>query len=93
MIMHLTLRRLWSKAMVVSTEGKGNPHVGRALKGLLRESGFSNTSISGPYFEDGDLPRLTPETRKKLLGAATSVNLKQLPLVSARPGFSPEEEA
>jgi hypothetical protein len=45
------------------------------------------------FFEDGDLPRLTPETRKKLLGAATSVNLKQLPLVSARPGLRPEEEA
>ena len=45
------------------------------------------------FFEDGDLPRLTSETRKKLLGAATSVNLKQLPLVSARPGLSPEEEA
>jgi len=44
------------------------------------------------FFEDGDLPRLTPETRKKLLGAATSVNLKRLPLVSARPGLSPEEE-
>jgi hypothetical protein len=45
------------------------------------------------FFEDGDLPRLTPETRKKLLGAATSVNLKRLPLVLARPGLSPEEEA
>jgi len=44
-------------------------------------------------FEDGDLPRLTPETRKRLLGAATSVDLKRLPLVSARPGLSPEEEA
>ena len=45
------------------------------------------------FFEDGDLPRLTPEMRKKLLGAATSINLKRLPLVSARPGLSPEEEA
>jgi len=27
----------------------GNPHVGRALKGLLRESGFSNISISASY--------------------------------------------
>jgi ubiquinone/menaquinone biosynthesis C-methylase UbiE len=27
----------------------GNPYVGRALKGLLRESGFSKTSISGSY--------------------------------------------
>ena len=27
----------------------GNPHVGRSLKGLLRESGFSNASLSGSY--------------------------------------------
>ena len=27
----------------------GNPHVGRALKGLLRESGFSNVSLSASY--------------------------------------------
>ena len=27
----------------------GNPHVGRSLKGLLRESGFSNVSISASY--------------------------------------------
>lgn len=27
----------------------GNPHVGRALKGLLRQSGFSNVSISASY--------------------------------------------
>jgi len=32
----------------------GNPHVGRALKGLLRESGFSNISIAASYeiFDD-----------------------------------------
>ena len=32
----------------------GNPYVGRALKGLLRESGFSNTSVSASYeiFDD-----------------------------------------
>lgn len=44
------------------------------------------------FFEDGDLPSLTPEMRKKLLGAATSVNLKQLPFVAARPGLSRQEE-
>jgi ubiquinone/menaquinone biosynthesis C-methylase UbiE len=27
----------------------GNPHVGRALKGFLRESGFSNTSMTASY--------------------------------------------
>jgi SAM-dependent methyltransferase len=32
----------------------GNPYVGRALKGLLRESGFSNRSVSASYeiFDD-----------------------------------------
>jgi ubiquinone/menaquinone biosynthesis C-methylase UbiE len=32
----------------------GNPHVGRALKGLLRESGFSDISITASYeiFDD-----------------------------------------
>lgn len=32
----------------------GNPYVGRALKGLLRESGFSNMSVSASYeiFDD-----------------------------------------
>jgi hypothetical protein len=44
------------------------------------------------FFEDGDLPSLTREMRKKLLGAATSVNLKELPFVAARPGLGREEE-
>ena len=44
------------------------------------------------FFEDGDLPSLAPEMRKKLLVAATSVNLKELPLVVARPGLSGQEE-
>jgi SAM-dependent methyltransferase len=34
----------------------GNPHVGRAIKGLLRESGFSNISISASYEIVDDLP-------------------------------------
>ena len=44
------------------------------------------------FFEDGDLHSLTPEARKQLLGAATSVNLKDLPLAAARPGLSGQEE-
>lgn len=44
------------------------------------------------YFEDGDLPTLPPETRKKIMRAATSVNLRELPFVAARPGLSPEED-
>jgi len=44
------------------------------------------------FFQDGDLPSLTPEARKKLLEAATSVNLKKLPSVVARPGLSRQEE-
>jgi SAM-dependent methyltransferase len=34
----------------------GNPYVGRALKGLLRDSGFSKISISGSYEIFDDLP-------------------------------------
>ncbi len=44
------------------------------------------------FFEDGDLPSLTPAIQKRLLAAATSVNLKELPLVTARPGLSREDE-
>lgn len=44
------------------------------------------------YFEDGDLPTLPPETRKKIMRSATSVNLRELPFVAARPGLSPEED-
>ena len=44
------------------------------------------------HFEDGDLPSLTLAVQKRLLGAATSVNLKDLPLVAARPGLSRQEE-
>ena len=44
------------------------------------------------FFEDGDLHSLTPAARQKLLGAATSVNLKELPFVTARPGINGQEE-
>jgi hypothetical protein len=44
------------------------------------------------FFKDGDLPSLTPAVQKRLLEAATSVNLKELPLIMARPGLSPGEE-
>jgi len=44
------------------------------------------------YFEDGDLPSLTPTIQKRLLAAATSVNLKGLPLVAARSGLSLQDE-
>jgi hypothetical protein len=43
------------------------------------------------FFEGGDLPSLPSDARKRLLGAATSVNLKELPLVAARPGLSERE--
>jgi len=44
------------------------------------------------YFEDGDLPSLTPAMQKRLLAAATSVSLKELPLVAARSGLSRQDE-
>lgn len=43
------------------------------------------------FFEDGDLPRLSSEARKKLLGAATSVDLKELPFVATRTGLGEHE--
>jgi len=39
------------------------------------------------FFSDGDLPSLPAELQDRLRKAATGVNLKQLPLVSARPGL------
>jgi hypothetical protein len=44
------------------------------------------------FFEDGDLPSLAPAVQKRLLAAATSVSLKKLPLVAARPGLDRQEE-
>jgi hypothetical protein len=46
------------------------------------------------FFRDGDLPSLPTALQSRLTKAATEVNLKQLPLVTARPGLSPltEEE-
>ena len=44
------------------------------------------------YFEDGDLPSLPSSVQKRLLAAATSVNLRELPLVAARSGLSRQEE-
>jgi hypothetical protein len=43
------------------------------------------------FFEDGDLPSLTPTVQQRLLEAATSVNLRELPVVVARPGLSGQE--
>jgi hypothetical protein len=44
------------------------------------------------FFEDGDLPSLTPAVQKRLREAATSVNLRELPLVAAKPGLSRQED-
>jgi hypothetical protein len=43
------------------------------------------------FFEDGDLPSLTRTVQKRLLEAATSVNLRELPAVAARSGLSRRE--
>jgi nucleotidyltransferase AbiEii toxin of type IV toxin-antitoxin system len=43
------------------------------------------------YFEDGDLPNLSREVRDRLLKAAASVDLRNLPHVMARPGITQEE--
>jgi hypothetical protein len=44
------------------------------------------------FFEDGDLPSLTRAMQKRLLEAATSVNIRELPPVAAKPGLSRREE-
>ena len=43
------------------------------------------------FFEDGDLPSLTSTVQKRLLEAATSVDLRELPAVVARSGLSRQE--
>jgi hypothetical protein len=45
------------------------------------------------FFEDGDLPSLTPAIQKRLLAAATSVSLKEIPLIAARSGLSRQERS
>ena len=44
------------------------------------------------FFEDGDLPSLTRAMQKRLLEAATSVNIRELPSVAAKAGVSRREE-
>jgi hypothetical protein len=44
------------------------------------------------FFEDGDLPSLTPAIRKRLLAAATSISLNELPSVAARSGLSLQDD-
>lgn len=40
------------------------------------------------FFGDGDLASLPPELQDRLRKAATAINLKQLPCITARPGLS-----
>ncbi|HKN34363.1 MAG TPA: nucleotidyl transferase AbiEii/AbiGii toxin family protein [Terriglobales bacterium] len=44
------------------------------------------------FFEDGDLPSLPVGERMQLTGAATKINLKQLPIVTVRSGLSRQDE-
>lgn len=44
------------------------------------------------YFEDGDLPSLGPKVQKRLLEAATAVDLRELPVVAAKSGLSQQEQ-
>ena len=44
------------------------------------------------FFRDGDLPRLPADLQDRLRRAATEVNLKQLPIMTARGGVSPVAE-
>ncbi len=79
---------------VVATLGAGLTLAeGLAAAGAIYGNEFNGAlSLKAlTFFEDGDLPGLTPETRRKLLGAATSVNLKELPFITARAGLSRQE--
>lgn len=44
------------------------------------------------FFEDGDLPSLSEQEQKRLTKVATTVNLKQLPIVTAKPGLNRRDE-
>jgi len=57
---------------------------GKAFNGALSLKALT-------YFEDGDLPSLTSETRRKLREAATSVDLRKLPHLMTKSGISEEE--
>jgi hypothetical protein len=68
-------------------------------EGLAAAAGIYGKEFNGAlslkaltFFQDGDLPSLKPAAQKRLLEAATSVNLKELPPIMARPGLSPREE-
>jgi len=57
---------------------------GKEFKGALSLKALT-------FFEDGDLPSLARTVQKRLLEAATSVNLRELPAVVARSGLSRQE--
>jgi hypothetical protein len=61
-----------------------------AIYGKLFNGALSLKALT--FFEDGDLPSLTSAVKKRLLGLATSVTLRQLPLVAAKPGLSQQEQ-
>src|SRR5439155_672739 len=44
-----------------------------------------------PYFSDGDLPNLSVGTQQKLRALAGEVNLRNIPLMKARPGLTGTE--
>ena len=51
---HALIEQAFHQFKEIQIANGGNPHVGRALKSLLRESGFSNISFSASYeiFDD-----------------------------------------
>ncbi len=60
----------------------------RAIYGKEFNGALSLKALT--YFEDGDLPNLSPATQSKLRAAALEVNLTELPVMVARAGLCPQ---
>jgi hypothetical protein len=72
----------------------------RLSEGLAAAAAIYGTYFNGAlslkaltFFEDGDLPSLPPASQKRLREAATSVNLRDLPLLAAKPDLRRQEES
>lgn len=68
------------------------PKVLAAAKAIYGRKFVAQVSLKAlSYFEDGNLPTLTPATQNRLRTAALEVNLEQLPLVVAKSGLGPRK--
>jgi len=63
---------------------------GRAVYGSRFDP--SRTLRALVFFEDGNLPELTPRTQAQLRNAVNGVNVKELPILASREGLSKAEK-